>query len=64
MFAVVQQTFLEKKPGKKSADLHPRQGNLIQSNNFSAVNKNLSSLHKIRRRSAEKNSPIFQTRFF
>jgi hypothetical protein len=33
MFALVQQTFLAKKsPGKKSADLHPRQGNLLHRN--------------------------------
>jgi hypothetical protein len=30
MFALVQQTFLAKKPCKKSADLRPRQGNLQQ----------------------------------
>jgi hypothetical protein len=29
MFALVQQTFLAKKPCKNSADLHPRKGNLV-----------------------------------
>jgi hypothetical protein len=29
MFALVQQNFWLKTPGKKSADLHPRQGNLL-----------------------------------
>jgi hypothetical protein len=32
MYALVQQTFLAKNPCKKSADLHPRQGNLLQRN--------------------------------
>jgi uncharacterized membrane protein len=44
------------------ADLHPRQGHLLQRNNFSAVYiQNLSSLHKIVWRSAEKISPFFST---
>jgi hypothetical protein len=33
----------ERTPCKKSADLHPTQGNLLQRNNFSAVYK--TSLH-------------------
>jgi hypothetical protein len=37
MFALVLQIFLGKKLGKKSADRHPRQGNLLQINNFSGV---------------------------
>jgi hypothetical protein len=36
---MVQQTFLAKKPCEKSADLHPRQGNLLQSNIFAGLNK-------------------------
>jgi hypothetical protein len=36
------------------AYLHPRQGNLLQRNNFSAVYKTSLSLHKIGWRSAEK----------
>jgi hypothetical protein len=43
MSALVQQTFLEKNPCKKSADLHPRQGNLIQRNIFTGLSK--TSLH-------------------
>jgi hypothetical protein len=35
--------FWERTPCKKSADLHPRQGNLLQRNNISAVYK--TSLH-------------------
>jgi hypothetical protein len=35
--------FGERTPCKKLADLHPRQGNLLQRNNFSAVYK--TSLH-------------------
>jgi hypothetical protein len=38
MFALVQQTFLVKKPCKKSDDLHPRQGNLLQRNIFTGIN--------------------------
>jgi hypothetical protein len=39
MFALVQQTFLAKKPCKKSADLCPRQGNLPQRNIFTGLNQ-------------------------
>jgi hypothetical protein len=39
MFALVQQTFLAKNTGKKPADLHPRQGNLPQRNNFTGLNE-------------------------
>jgi hypothetical protein len=39
MFVLVQQTFLAKKPYKKSADLHPKQGNLPQRNTFTGLNK-------------------------
>jgi hypothetical protein len=39
MFALAQQTFLAKNPCKKSADLHPRQGNLLQRNIFTGLNK-------------------------
>jgi hypothetical protein len=39
MFALVQQTFWAKKTCKKSADLHPRQGNLLQRNIFTGPNK-------------------------
>jgi hypothetical protein len=45
MLGLLLQTFWAKKPCKKSADLHPRQGNLL--------------LHKIGWRPAEKNSPVF-----
>jgi hypothetical protein len=38
MFALVQQTFLaEKNPCKKSADLHHRQGSLLQRNIFTGL---------------------------
>jgi hypothetical protein len=44
MLAQVLQIFLGKEHlVKKLADLHPRQGNLLQRNNFSAVYK--TSLH-------------------
>jgi hypothetical protein len=39
MFALVQKTFWRKKPCKKSADLHPRQGNLLQRNIFTGLNQ-------------------------
>jgi hypothetical protein len=38
----------------KSADLHPRQGNLLQRNILTGLNKNLSLQHKIGWRPAEK----------
>jgi hypothetical protein len=47
MFALVQQTFWAKKTCKKSADLHPRQGNLRQSNLFTGLNKTTLLQHKI-----------------
>jgi hypothetical protein len=50
---------------KKMADLHPRQGNLLQRNNFSAVCK--TSLHFAKYvgwRPAEKNLPVFLTCVF
>jgi hypothetical protein len=52
--------FWEKTPCKKLADLHPGQGNLGTSKEqvFSGL-QNLSSLHKIVWRSAEKISPFF-----
>jgi hypothetical protein len=43
MLAHVLQMFLGKTPCKKLAALHPRQGNLLQKNKFSAVYK--TSLH-------------------
>jgi hypothetical protein len=43
MLAQVLQTFWAKKPCKKFADLHPRQGNLLHLNIFTGLNKN--SLH-------------------
>jgi hypothetical protein len=47
--------------GKK----HPRQGNLLQRNIFSAVYKtSLYYIHKIGWRPAEKNSPFFSTCVF
>jgi hypothetical protein len=53
----------ERTPCKKLADLHPRQGNLLQRNNFSVVYvQNLSSLHKIGWRPAEKFPPFFNMR--
>jgi hypothetical protein len=46
---------------KKLADLHPRQDNLLQRNNFSAVYKtSLYILHIIGWRPAEKTPPFFQ----
>jgi hypothetical protein len=58
--AQVLQTFWAKKPCKKSADLHPRQGNLLHTlEHFYRAQQNLSSLHKIGWRSAEKNLPVF-----
>jgi hypothetical protein len=39
MFVLVRQTFLAKKTSKKSADLHPRQGNLLQRNIITGLNK-------------------------
>jgi hypothetical protein len=61
---VLQIFFWGRTPCKKWADLHPRQGNLLQRNNFSAGLQNLSSLHKIGWRSAEKNLCLFQIGFF
>jgi hypothetical protein len=43
MFEQLLQTFWAKKPRKKSADLHPRQGNLLHWNIFTGLNK--TSLH-------------------
>jgi hypothetical protein len=43
IFELLLQTFWAKKPGKKSADLHPRQGNLLHWNIFTGLNK--TSLH-------------------
>jgi hypothetical protein len=37
MLAQALQFFWERTPGKKVADLHPRQGNILQRNNFSGV---------------------------
>jgi hypothetical protein len=58
---------LGKKPCKKSADLHPKQGNLCTTQkHFYRAQQNLSLPHKIGCRSAEKNgeaeknSPFFQ----
>jgi hypothetical protein len=54
-FALVQQTFLAKKnPCKKSADLHPIQGNLLQKEHFYRAQQNLSLQHKVGWRPAEK----------
>jgi hypothetical protein len=39
MFALFQKTFLAKKTCKKSADLHPRQGNLLQWKILTGLNK-------------------------
>jgi hypothetical protein len=47
MLALVQQTFFGKKPCKKSADLHPRQSNLLQWNIFTGQQQTLSLQHKI-----------------
>jgi hypothetical protein len=65
MFALAQQTFLAKKlVHKKSADLHPRKGNLLQRNIFTGLNK--TSLHrtKIGWRPAEKIRPFLSTCVF
>jgi hypothetical protein len=39
MFELLLQKFWGKKPSKKSADLHPRQGNLLNWNIFTGLNK-------------------------
>jgi hypothetical protein len=50
---------------EKSADLHPRQGNLLQWNIFTGLNEtSLYYIHKIGWRPAEKKSPIFSTCVF
>jgi hypothetical protein len=51
--------FGRKKPCKKSADLHPRQGNLLHWNIFTGLNKNFTL--KIGWRPAKKNRPFFST---
>jgi hypothetical protein len=60
MSALVQKTFLaEKNLCKKSADLHPRQGNLLQRNSFTGLTKtSLYVQHKIGWRPAEKSCPF------
>jgi hypothetical protein len=62
MFALVRQKFGGKTPCKKWANLHPKQGYLVQRK------KNILGLHnplqKIGLRSAENNYPFLQTRFF
>jgi hypothetical protein len=63
MFELLLQTFWAKKPYKKSADLHPRQGNLHTTlEHFYRAQQNLSSLRKIPRveTSWKRNSPFFQ----
>jgi hypothetical protein len=52
--------FWRKNPCTKYADLRPRQGNLLQRNIFTELNKNLSLQHKIGWRPAEKNRPFYQ----
>jgi hypothetical protein len=52
--------FWGKNPCKKLADLHPRQGNSLQKEPFFSGLQNLSSLHKIGWRSAEKNYPFLK----
>jgi hypothetical protein len=60
MFELLLQTFwAKKKPCKKSADHHPRQGNLLQWNIVYRAEQNLTSRHKIGWRPAERNLPIF-----
>jgi hypothetical protein len=61
MFAQLQQTFLAKNPCKKSADLHPGQGNLGTTlEHFYRLNStSLYLQHEIGWRPAEKNSPLF-----
>jgi hypothetical protein len=61
MLALVQQTLLAKKPSKMSAHLHPRQGNLLQRNIFTELNK--TSLFTTQNRletSWKKICPFFQ----
>jgi hypothetical protein len=52
--------FWHKKPCKKAADLHPRQGNLLQRNIFTGLNE--TSLFKTQNRLETicKKSPLFQ----
>jgi hypothetical protein len=57
MFVLVRKTFLAKKACKKSADLHPRQGNLLQRHIFTGLNKPLLTAQN---RLEEKNRPFFQ----
>jgi hypothetical protein len=54
-----QQTFLAKKPCIKSADLHPRQGNLLLRNNLQGSTKPLFKTQSSWR-AAEKIPPFFQ----
>jgi hypothetical protein len=59
IFELLLQTFWAKKnPCKKSADLHPRQGNLLHWNIFTGLNET-SLLQVIGWRPAEKKSPVF-----
>jgi hypothetical protein len=56
---VLQIFFGETTPCKKSADLHLRQANLLQRNNFSGVCKTSLHLTKLGWRSAEKKFSLF-----
>jgi hypothetical protein len=54
--------FGDRTPYKNSADLHP--GQFTSKEHFSTDLQNLSSLHKIGWRSAEKITPFFNNAFF
>jgi hypothetical protein len=59
MFTLVQQTFMAKKPCIKSADLHPKQGNLPQRNIFTGLDKTFPSNTKKVGDQLKKSCPLF-----
>jgi hypothetical protein len=63
MFGLLLQTFWAKNPCKKSAD-STLDMVIYYIGTFYRAQQNLSLLHKIGRRSAEKNSPFFSTCVF
>jgi hypothetical protein len=64
MFELLLQTFWAKKPCKKSADLHPRQGNLLHWNIFIGLNKTSLHFTKYSEDQLKKNRPFFSTCVF
>jgi hypothetical protein len=61
MFELLLQTFWAKNPCKKSAYLHPRQGNLLQWNIFTGLNKTSLHLTKKGGDHLKKIRPFFST---